>query len=143
MKKVIYSTPLKFTAIILCAIAMAVSSYLITTNFLKEDNVYLFENSYEDSLSAGSLLNSEFVALSRMLENTADETGRLRPEKLVDMPSADKWEYYIRVNDKEYSNVKNQGYEKFKNSDLSASVFIVSHCALCSALFFSPILTQS
>ncbi len=122
MKKVIYSTPLKFSAVILCALAMAVSSYMVTSGFFREDNVYFFEKSYKDSHSAGSLINSEFVALSRMLEDTTDENGRLHPEKLAGMPSADEWEYYIKVNDKEYSNVKNQTYANFKNSELSMGV---------------------
>ena len=106
----------------MCALAMAVSSYMVTSGFFIEDNVYFFEKSYKDSHSAGSLINSEFVALSRMLEDTTDENGRLHPEKLAGMPSADEWEYYIKVNDKEYSNVKNQTYANFKNSELSMGV---------------------
>lgn len=122
MKKFLYSNYTKFIAFILCALSVSVASYLVTTNFCKEDNAYFFESSYEDSHIASSEVSKEFYYLSNLLENSMDENGHLHPENLKNMPSADEWEYYIKVNDKEYSNVKNQNYESFKSSALAYGV---------------------
>lgn len=122
MKKIIYSNPLKFAAFVLCALSMAVSSYLFTTNFLKEDSIYLFENSYEESHTASGKVDKEFYALSRILESTLDENGKLQPEKMRNLPPENEWEYYIKVNDKVYSNVENQIYEDFEDSRLSKGI---------------------
>lgn len=122
MKKVLYSNYTKFIAFILCALFVAFASYLLTTNFFNEDNIYLFENSYEDSYHAARAVSSEFYELSRMLENTTDGDGHLHPEKIKSLPSDSVWEYYIRVNDNEYTNVKNQSYSDFENSNLSYGV---------------------
>lgn len=123
MKKLIYSAPLKFAAVILCALAMAVSSYFITTNFLKEDNAYFFESSYEDSHIAGNALAEEINMLSDYLEGTLDESGKLHPEKIRFMSSPNEWEYYIKSNGETNTNIPNgQNYEDFKNSSLSIGV---------------------
>lgn len=122
MKKIIYSNPLKFAAFILCALSAAIGAYLFTSNFLKEDNIYLFENSYEESYMAGNRVEEEFCDLMLGLENTLDADGKLHPEKLNNLPSAGEWEYYIKVNDKVYSNVENQTYGDFENSPLSKGI---------------------
>lgn len=122
MKRFLYSNYTKFIAFILCALFIAMASYLVTTNFCREDNAYFFESSYEHSYFAGGAVREEFYYLSNRLESTADDDGHLHPEKLTGMPSANEWEYYIKVNNKEYSNVKNQNYESFENSLISLGV---------------------
>lgn len=122
MRKIIYSNPLKFAAFILCALSVAISAYLFTTNFMKEDSIYLFEQSYEDSYMARNDVDEEFYSLARRLESTLDDDGKLQPEKLKNFPYDNDWEYYVKVNDKVYSNVENQTYEDFEDSPMSKGI---------------------
>lgn len=125
MKRFIYSNYTKFAAFILCALSVAVSAYLVTTAFFKEDNAYFFESSYEDSHFAGNALSEQFSLLSMHLENTMDEKGKLHPEQIKAMPSPDEWECYIKTDGGTYTNLKNQNdenYDKFRSSELSIGV---------------------
>lgn len=125
MKRVLYNNYLKFIAFILCALSVAFASYLVTTNFFKEDNAYFFESSYEDSRFAADSVVNQFHKISNMLENTMDENGKLHPERIQAMPSPDEWECYIKTDGGTYSNLKNQedgSYEKFSGSLLAAGV---------------------
>ncbi len=125
MKRFIYSNYTKFAAFILCALSVAVSAYLVTTAFFKEDNAYFFESSYEESHFAGNELSEQFCKLSDKLENTMDEKGKLHPEQIKAMPSPDEWECYIKTDGGTYTNLKNQNdenYDKFRSSELSIGV---------------------
>lgn len=122
MKRILYNNYVKFAAFILSALSVAFASYLLTTHFLKENIIYLFESSYEESYSAQSDITDEFLELSFELESTSDDNKKLHPEQMKNLPPADKWEYYIKVGDKIYSNVKNASYEDFENSVLSCGI---------------------
>lgn len=125
MKKFLYNNYTKFIAFILCALSVSIASYFVTSNFLKEDNAYFFESSYEDSYFADNELSEQFYQISKKLENTMDEKGRLYPDRIIAMPSPDEWEVYIKTENGTYTNLKNQdgeSYDKFKNSDLSIAV---------------------
>lgn len=125
MKKILYSNYTKFIAFILCALSVAFSSYLVTTNFFREDIAYFFENSYEDSHYAAQTVINQFHRVSHSLESTMDEKGKLHPEKIQTMPSPDEWECYIKTDGGTYTNLKNQtdeSYDKFSKSPLSAGV---------------------
>lgn len=125
MKKILYNSYVKFIAFILCALSVAVAAYMFTTSYLREDNMYLLEQSYEDSHSAGNSVSEQFHVISSSLENTMDEKGRLHPDKIKVVPSPDEWEYYIKTEDGIYTNLKNQedeSYEAFGRSKLSMGV---------------------
>lgn len=125
MKKFIYSNYTKFIAFILCALSVACASYIVTSNFLKEDNAYFFESSYEQSYFADNELSEQFYMLSNRLENTMDENGKLHPDQMKYMPSPDKWECYIKTENGTYTNLKNQegeNYDKFQEYALSMGV---------------------
>lgn len=118
MKRFIYSSYTKFIAFMLCALSVAIASYIFTTSFLKEDGVYLFEESYEGSREAGNQLSKEFFSIGSRVEQTIDDNG-IHLEKLSGMPSPDEWEYYIKVGNSVSTNTKNQTYADFENSKLA------------------------
>lgn len=130
MKGFIYSNYTKFIAFILCALSVAVSAYIITTSFFKEDNAYFFESSYENSYFAGNALSEQFHMLSNRLENTMDKDGKLHLDNIKYMPLPDEWECYIKTENATYTNLKNQdeeSYEKFRNSELSMGVQVAKN----------------
>lgn len=118
MKRFIYSNYTKFIAFMLCALSVAIASYMFTANFLKEDGVYLFEESYEKSSEAGNQLSKEFFSIGSRVEQTIDDDG-MHLEKLSGMPSPDEWEYYIKSGNSVSTNTKNQTYADFENSKLA------------------------
>lgn len=118
MKRFIYSNYTKFIAFMLCALSVALASYIFTTSFLKEDVVYLFEESYEHSSEAGNQLTKAFFSIGGRVEQTIDDDG-IHLEKLSGMPSPDEWEYYIKVGNSVSTNTKNQTYADFENSELA------------------------
>lgn len=125
MKRILYNSYVKFTAFILCALSVAAASYLVTANYVREDNIYLFESSFEESHIAAEAVIEEYYELTQRLENTMDEKGKLHPEQIGVMPSPDEWECYIKTENGSYSNLKNQeeeNYGKFSNSKLSVGV---------------------
>lgn len=125
MKKIVYNNYVKFAAFILCAFSISLSSFLITTNFLREENFYLFEPSFEESFCAENLVRQEFYTLSEAIEETNDENDIIHPENLRYMPSAEEWEYYITVNGQIYSNVFDKDYNSFKNSPFAVGVSVM------------------
>lgn len=142
MKRVLYSNPVKFAAVILCALCVAVAVHQFADNFFDNNDVYMFEKSYEESIYARHIVEEEFYELSRQLERTRDEYGNggatpisreefdnihLHPENLSNLPHAGDWEYYIKVNGKVYTNVDGEtSYSDFQNSPLS---FGMTHSA--------------
>lgn len=96
---------MKFAAFMLCLICIALSVYLVASRFIKDRNLYFFENSYEESHIAHEMKSEAFFSLRHKLENTIDEKGKLHPEEIIGFPSAEQCEYYIRVNDMVYTNV--------------------------------------
>lgn len=118
MKRFIYSNYTKFIAFMLCALSVALASYIFTTSFIKEDGVYLFEESYEHSSEAGNQLTKAFFSIGGRVEQTIDDDG-IHLEKLSGMPSPDEWEYYIKVGNSVSTNTKNQTYADFENSELA------------------------
>lgn len=125
MKKIVYNNYVKLAAFILCAFSISLSSFLITTNFLREENFYLFEPSFEESFCAENLVRQEFYTLSEAIEETNDENDIIHPENLRYMPSAEEWEYYITVNGQIYSNVFDKDYNSFKNSPFAVGVSVM------------------
>ena len=145
MKKFFYSTPLKFTAVILCALCVALASYSFTTGFIYGDNVYMFENSYEESEFARSQVYNEFYYISHQLRETCDRNdnigsgyysgnedvvasqsetvpGGIQLDKLTAMPYSDKWEYHINVNGNIVTNVPGSTYIDFENSPMAIGI---------------------
>lgn len=119
MKRFLYNNYTKFIAFILCAVCAAAAAHVFTLKFLDEDNIYMFENSYEESRSAGDALSEEYFALVKRLEQTVDAEGKYHVEKLAAMPAPERWEYYIKIGDASYTNTNNMTYADFERGALA------------------------
>lgn len=109
MKKIIYSGYTKVTAVILFIVSITLSALTVTAGIVKYFNekeyVYGFENAFSETMYFKTFLKSPesvfYNTYSSSYENSFDEMLRYNLEHMY---GADNINYYIKWNDRVYTN---------------------------------------